>query len=201
MKIFVSILIVALIVIFTFAQNTEIETIPVEHVVMPQVIVIKTTDDKIKKLDALIQKTNVSIIDVVHNAKDKKEIECLAKNVFHEARNQPTVGKVAVAYVVLTRVKDDETSVCKVVYKKHQFSWVGHVKKRKHNVIEDKAWTEALSIAYLAINNKVEDPTNGAAVYYNPKKAHPYWGRMMTRIKTAYSEDGYIGDHLFGNLN
>ena len=34
------------------------------------------------------------------------EVNCLALNIYHEARNQPTVGKLAVAQVTMNRVKD-----------------------------------------------------------------------------------------------
>ena len=64
------------------------------------------------------------------------EVECLALNIYHEARNQPTAGKLAVAQVTLNRVKHDRfpNTICGVVYQgyylnnnpiKHkcQFSW------------------------------------------------------------------------------
>ena len=46
------------------------------------------------------------------------EVECLALNIYHEARNQPTVGKLAVAQVTMNRVKDVRfpNTICGVVY-------------------------------------------------------------------------------------
>ena len=41
-----------------------------------------------------------------HNCRSD-EVNCLALNIYHEARNQPTVGKLAVAMVTLNRVKDE----------------------------------------------------------------------------------------------
>ena len=35
------------------------------------------------------------------------EVECLASNIYHEARNQPLVGQLAIAFVTYNRVKDD----------------------------------------------------------------------------------------------
>ena len=42
---------------------------------------------------------------------------CLALNVYHEARDQPFIGQVAVAQVVMNRVYDDRypDDVCEVV--------------------------------------------------------------------------------------
>ena len=67
----------------------------------------------------------------------EKQHECLAKNIYFEARNEPFVGQFAVALVTLNRVHDSAfpNTICEVVYegihtasgfpKKHrcQFSW------------------------------------------------------------------------------
>ena len=46
-----------------------------------------------------------------------KEVECLAKNMYYEARNQGTAGKLAVTNVVLNRLKDKRfpNTICGVV--------------------------------------------------------------------------------------
>ena len=43
---------------------------------------------------------------------------CLALNIYHEARNQPVTGQIAVSEVVLNRVLDEEypDNICDVVY-------------------------------------------------------------------------------------
>ena len=201
-KVFVSVLILCLIAMFTKLNNNDAVVVHSAINVLPptQIIIVTTSKDKIKELIQKIKTTNETVSEIIKKSENKKEIECLAKNIFHEARNQPQIGKVAVAYVVLSRAADNETTICKTVYQKHQFSWVGHVKNRKHNIIEDKAWKEALSIAYLTINHNVKDPTNGAKFYYNPKTAHPHWAKALKTIKTEYTQTGFIGDHLFGNL-
>ena len=42
---------------------------------------------------------------------------CLALNIYHEAKNQSFIGQVAVAQVVMNRVKDTRypNTVCEVV--------------------------------------------------------------------------------------
>ena len=48
----------------------------------------------------------------------EKQLECLAKNIYFEARNEPFVGQFAVALVTLNRVNDTDfpNTVCEVVY-------------------------------------------------------------------------------------
>ena len=48
---------------------------------------------------------------------NEKHIECLAMNMYHEARNQGTAGRLAVSAVVMNRVNDRRfpNSVCEVV--------------------------------------------------------------------------------------
>jgi spore germination cell wall hydrolase CwlJ-like protein len=50
---------------------------------------------------------------------------CLAMNVYHEARNQSFIGQVAVAQVVMNRVKDNRfpNDVCEVVTQGQTYSW------------------------------------------------------------------------------
>ena len=50
---------------------------------------------------------------------------CLALNVYHEARDQPFIGQVAVAKVVMNRVHDDRyhDDVCEVVMQGPTYSW------------------------------------------------------------------------------
>ena len=52
-------------------------------------------------------------------------IVCLALNVYHEARDQPFKGQIAVAQVVMNRVHDDRypDDVCSVVKQGQTYSW------------------------------------------------------------------------------
>ena len=47
-----------------------------------------------------------------------KQRECLARNIYFEARNEPFAGQFAVAMVTLNRVHDKQfpNSICEVVY-------------------------------------------------------------------------------------
>ena len=52
-------------------------------------------------------------------------ITCLAQAVYFEARDQPTIGQMAVAQVVLNRVHDSRwpDTVCEVVKEGPTYSW------------------------------------------------------------------------------
>jgi spore germination cell wall hydrolase CwlJ-like protein len=54
------------------------------------------------------------IVDINITSKD---VDCLAKNIYYEAANEPEEGKVAVAMVTINRVRDGRfgKSVCAVV--------------------------------------------------------------------------------------
>mgnify|MGYP003314693505 CR=1 FL=1 len=60
-----------------------------------------------------------------------EEMYCLAKNIYFESRDQPYIGRLAVAQVTMNRVKSEEfpDTICDVVTqggeRKHrcQFSW------------------------------------------------------------------------------
>jgi hypothetical protein len=66
------------------------------------------------------------ILDIAYSelTKDtKKQIDCLADNIYHEARNEPEKGKVAVALVTLNRVEDPRfpKDICGVVKQKTRY--------------------------------------------------------------------------------
>ena len=68
-------------------------------------------------------------------------VVCLALNVYHEAKNQPFEGQVAVAQVVLNRVKDERfpNTICEVVEQGPVYeSW----KTRNDPTLEPVYWPE-----------------------------------------------------------
>jgi spore germination cell wall hydrolase CwlJ-like protein len=55
----------------------------------------------------------------------EKEIDCLARAIYHEARGESEMGKKAVAMVTINRANSSKfpNSICRVVYEKGQYSW------------------------------------------------------------------------------
>lgn len=92
----------------------------------------------------------------------KSDLKALSCVVYYEARGAPEIDKIATAFVAVNRVNHPKFSnkLTKVVYRKHQFTWT----KNSYSSLKPKnktAWSEALRIASLVLNSRVDDPTNG----------------------------------------
>ena len=120
---------------------------------------------------------------------DRRQENCLALNIYHEARGEPIMGQIAVAHVTLNRVADKRwpNNICDVVYQRKQFSWTHMVKNHKPK--KGDHWNIAKSIAKDVIDGVDEDNTDGA-VYYHADYVNPVWNRKLT-ITTK------IGAHIF----
>lgn len=103
---------------------------------------------------------------------DDKAVQCLAKNVYHEARGEPTRGQLAVALVTLNRTYHDKfpSSVCSVVYEKSQFSWTN----KKLKVRDIKAWERAKDVAYKAIA-EYDKFKHFKATHFHSTAVNPGW--------------------------
>jgi len=126
----------------------------------------------------------------------QRELECLALNVYWEARSEPRIGQMAVAAVVLNRVADREfpETICEVVMQggergrnRCQFSW--HCDGRSDEPRNPIAWESALSVARTALERRRSDPTDGA-LWYHADHVQPAWSRKMAVI-------AHLGRHLF----
>ena len=53
----------------------------------------------------------------------KNEVNCLAKNIYFEARDQPTKGQLAVALVTINRAKSKRfpNTICRVIHQASRF--------------------------------------------------------------------------------
>ena len=120
---------------------------------------------------------------------DSKQHECLALNIYHEARGERMEGQIAVAQVTLNRAAHKEwpSTICDVVYQPKQFSWTHMIKNHKPS--ETKAYKLAEVIARDVMIGNVADPTMGA-VFYHANWVNPSWTSSLTLSKV-------IGNHLF----
>lgn len=108
----------------------------------------------------------------------------LAKLVYAEARGEPYKGQVAVAAVVLNRVRSASfpNTVSGVVYQQNAFTCVNN------GSINNTPDSSCIRAALDALNGW--DPTGGCLYYYNSKTAVDSWIRTRT-VKTV------IGNHSF----
>lgn len=119
---------------------------------------------------------------------NKKDLACLAKNIYHEARGEPLEGQLAVAQVTLNRVKSGEfhNTVCGVVYADKQFSWTDEPLK---SIQDMKAWQSSLKIADAILARKIT-VSNFKALYFHSKKVRPAWAHKKQLVAK-------IGNHVF----
>ena len=117
-----------------------------------------------------------------------QDINCLAKNIYHEARGEPVEGQIAVAQVTLNRVRSGEfgSSICKVVYAKNQFSWT--LDKRK-KVKSTKEWDASMALAIEVLKGNSQIP-NFNALYFHTKHIRPKWAKSKTKVTI-------IANHIF----
>lgn len=125
--------------------------------------------------------------------KEQKEVECLARNIYYEAGNEPKLGWLAVASVTMNRFISGNyaSSICGVVHQKsgstYQFSWVGMQKRLSK--INDEVYNDVLEVAtkiYLTYDSS-QDVTKGAT-FYHADYVNPKW--KLERVKK-------IGKHIF----
>ncbi len=112
------------------------------------------------------------------------DVTLLARVVYGEARGESYTGQVAVAAVVLNRIKSSSfpNTVSAVIYQPYAFTAVmdGQINYTPNQT--------AYNAAKDAINGW--DPTGGALYYYNPKTATSAW--IYSRKVTTT-----IGNHVF----
>lgn len=121
-----------------------------------------------------------SIIPNQSKAYSQKDVDCLAKNAYFEARGEGVKGMQAVIDVTLNRVESKKfgRSVCSVVHSKHQFSWTrsGNVKIQR----DDPEYIIAEHLARSMLVGAHRGISKGA-LYYHERKINPTWSRKMRR--------------------
>lgn len=114
------------------------------------------------------------------------DLHLLSRVVAAEAQGEPYEGQVAVAAVLLNRVKSPSfpNSIAGVIYQPLAFESVlnGHIWRVSNLATAERA-------AAAALNGW--DPTYGSLYFWNPSK--PVSGWIWTRRIVRY-----IGEHVFG---
>lgn len=157
-------------------------------------IVVSVTTVKLKSL----RETNeVYRQGFVSTAERTKQLDCLTKNIYHEAATEPFEGKVAVAQVTMNRVESGRfgRDVCGVVYQKNvimeklvcQFSWtcqgVSTVKP-----VYPALYKESEEVAKKVLLENFRLPSMNDAMYYHADYVQPGWGKPKI---------AKIGHHIF----
>ena len=130
------------------------------------------------------------------------QVQCMALNIYYEARGSNLADQAAVADVVMNRVNDTRypNTVCEVVKQglqdtngnmrrnKCQFSWYCD---GKHDRPQDQdRWVEAQGIAWNMVEeNKFRGITEGST-HYHATYVEPRWAKTLQLV-------GRIGAHIF----
>jgi spore germination cell wall hydrolase CwlJ-like protein len=152
----------------------------------------------------------------------EREKECLSRNIYHEAANEPVEGQVAVAIVTLNRANDPfyPNNVCDVVYQRGSYSAkktieikVGKGKKKR---TEEKQITKNWTVCqfswtcervkapsesdprYVKIKELVDEFSNGGYPEYREKYAksyhyHAYYVNPRWKLNRLHR----VGAHIF----
>jgi spore germination cell wall hydrolase CwlJ-like protein len=142
---------------------------------------------------AAVQLASVSLQSAAQEM--EREITCLATAIYHEARSETYSGQIAVAEVVINRVRDRQfpNSVCGVVYQGQelttgcQFSFTcdGSLNKGAGG----RSWARAERIARNVLYGMTQEVT-GSATHYHADYVSPRWANGFVRTKK-------IGRHIF----
>ncbi len=124
------------------------------------------------------------------------EENCLARAVYFESRSESDLGQLAVAKVILNRVKSPAypKSICGVVYQGSgtrnscQFSFA--CDGLPDDVNQPGAWSHAKAIAQRAIGGDPAIAMMGAATNYHADYVKPRWAKTMRKLAR-------IGHHIF----
>ena len=130
---------------------------------------------------------NTSVTAEVRN----KQLECLARNIYYEAGNQPFEGKVAVAQVTINRAESGQfpKDICQVVYQKNivyekvlcQFSWYCETATmtRPRNTAVFK---ESEMVARQVLLEGFRLPSLKNALYFHATHINPKWNREKVAV-------------------
>lgn len=116
-----------------------------------------------------------------------RDVECLALNVYYEARGESLAGQYAVAEVTLNRkaALGYPKSVCDVVYQKGAFSWTAE------KVYEPGGaeWQRAVKVAEDVYYRR-RAPAMPGVLHYHATQVRPQWAKEHERVAR-------IGRHIF----
>jgi len=125
-----------------------------------------------------------------------RELRCMTAAIYFEARSESRRGQIAVAQVVMNRVRANvyPDTACGVIFQGQwnrnacQFSFACDGKPERAN---DKArWQEAKTLAREVMRGEHWLNDIGYATHYHATYVQPHWARHFNRVKQ-------IGQHIF----
>ena len=129
---------------------------------------------------------------------ERRNLDCLARNVYFEARGEPLAGMVAVAEVTMNRRASRlyPGSVCDVVYQKNwdplRGRFVGAFSWTEFDALQEpdgELWERALEVADAVYYRRVS-PTLQGALHFHATHINPPWAKEKKLVAR-------IGRHVF----
>jgi spore germination cell wall hydrolase CwlJ-like protein len=155
-------------------------------------IFVQVTNKKLENL----RETKFTDSDIT-TAVREQQLECLARNIYHEAAMEPFEGKVAVAQVTLNRAASSKfpNDICKVVHQRNivydkvicQFSWYCET-STKAKPIYAAAYKESYEVAKKVLLEGFRLKGLTDAMYYHASYISPNWNKQQI---------AKIGNHIF----
>lgn len=169
----------------------------VSCLLITNVIVIKSVNNLSTEVNTIKEDLNEVKKVVIYKTNEQlkvseKEMDCLAKNIFHEAGVEDRAGKIAVAQVTINRLRDGRwgKDVCSVVYAKAQFSWTLFKAKRWAQP-KGPLWEESVRVAHeFTKQGKRIKGIESSIMYHADYIKPPFWAKNMPVAQK-------IGQHIF----
>ena len=145
---------------------------------------------------------NQSVKEMARQQRLYKEIDCLARNVYYEARGESQQGQLAVAQVTLNRVESDQfpNTICGVVNERYkvndaevcQFSWRCDPNANPNLIVSES--NPIYQIAWQAIQqHPTMDVVTHDTYWFHATYVKPKWRKLKQRV-------AQIDLHLFYRL-
>ena len=157
---------------------------------------LKAQEQERANINALIE---AEIADLQYN----EQLQCMALNIYHEARSDSNLGQEAVGMVTMNRVQSRKypDTICDVVYQAHvnskgqpirnkcQFSW--YCDGKSDTPKNKDKFEEAMNNAKWVLENYgIERDITDGAIMYHAYYSNPYWS-------VHYNKTSRIESHIF----
>jgi spore germination cell wall hydrolase CwlJ-like protein len=156
----------------------------------------------VQTVSVMMSVPKIHIKNTLH-APQTSELDCLARNIYFEARGEPLVGQIAVAAVTINRVRSERfpNTICSVVWQHWQtasgviicqFSWVCDAGLGKPF---GPGWQQSVDLARSILksgyNSLLEDfPDFEQVKWFHVADLDVRFSRTMTKVAV-------IGNHVF----
>ncbi len=119
-------------------------------------------------------------------AVNERELDCMTRVMLYEAGNEGQAGQLAVAHVVMNRVRSPRfpDSVCSVVHQRGQFSSI-----RSFSHPRNARWNRAEALARDVLAGESRSNV-GTALYFHATRVRPAYVQNRVRV-------GTVGNHVF----